>query len=77
MKKIDDFSGKSSKEWTSRRKKIRRNRTTLKNKRGDGKVESNDSPENPDRGETSDIPSLPSGKFCLGVLKLNACISRK
>ena len=32
-----------------------------KNKRGDSKVESNDSPEIPDRGETSDIPDLPSG----------------
>ena len=32
-----------------------------KNKRGDSKVESNDSPEIPDRGETSDIPGLPSG----------------
>ena len=31
------------------------------NKRGDSKVESNDSPEIPDRGETSDIPGLPSG----------------
>ena len=30
-------------------------------KRGDSKVESNDSPEIPDRGETSDIPGLPSG----------------
>ena len=29
--------------------------------RGDSKVESNDSPEIPDRGETSDIPGLPSG----------------
>ena len=29
--------------------------------RGDKKVESNDSPEIPDRGETSDIPGLPSG----------------
>ena len=28
--------------------------------RGDSKVESNDSPEIPDRGETSDIPGLPS-----------------
>ena len=27
----------------------------------DSKMESNDSPENPDRGETSDIPGLPSG----------------
>ena len=30
--------------------------TRQKNKRGDSKVESNDSPEIPDRGET-DIPS--------------------
>ena len=39
----------------------RGNRTRQKNKRGDSKVESNDSPETPDRRETSDIPSLPSG----------------
>ena len=32
-----------------------------KNKRGDSKVELNDSPEIPDRGETSDIHGLPSG----------------
>ena len=32
------------------------------NKRGDSKVESNDSPEIPDRVETSDIPGLPSGQ---------------
>ena len=32
------------------------NRTRQKNKRGYSKVESNDSPEIPDRGETSDIP---------------------
>ena len=37
------------------------NRTRQKDKRGDSKVESNDSPEIQDRGETSDIPSLPSG----------------
>ena len=37
------------------------NRTRQRNKTGDGKVESNDSPEIPDRGETSDIPGLPSG----------------
>ena len=36
-------------------------RTRQKNKRGDSKVESNDSPVIPDRGETSDIPGLPSG----------------
>ena len=38
------------------------NRTRQKNVRGDSKVESNDSPEIPDRGETSDIPGLPSGE---------------
>ena len=32
------------------------------NKTGDSKVESNDSPEIPDRGKTSDIPGLPSGR---------------
>ena len=37
------------------------NRTRQKNKKGDSKVESNDSPEIPDRGETSDIPCFPSG----------------
>ena len=45
-------------------KKDRRksNRTRQKNRRGDNKVESNDSPEIPDRGETSDIPGLHSGR---------------
>ena len=32
-----------------------------KRTRGDSKVESNDSPEIPDRGQTSDIRGLPSG----------------
>ena len=36
------------------------NRTRQKNKRGNSKAESNDSPEIPDIGETSDIPGLPS-----------------
>ena len=39
----------------------RGNRTRQKNKTGDSKVESNDSPEIQDRGDTSDIPGLPSG----------------
>ena len=34
--------------------------TRQKNKRGDSKVESNDSPEIPDRGETSGILGLSS-----------------
>ena len=57
------FLKKSLEERISRQKKIRQkgNRTKQKNKRGDSKVESNDSPEIPDRGETSDIPGLPSG----------------
>ena len=38
------------------------NRTRQKNKRGEAsKVEWNDSPEIPDRAETSDLPSLPLG----------------
>ena len=40
------------------------NRTRQKNERGDSKVESNDSPDIPDRGETSDIPGLLSGSMC-------------
>ena len=46
-KNIEEFSGKGLEERASRQK----------NKRGDSKVESNDSPEIPDRGETSDIPA--------------------
>ena len=68
-KNIQEFSRKKSdREWTSilKKKKKRKedrksNKTRQKNKRGDSKVESNDSPEIPDRGETSDIPGLPSG----------------
>ena len=37
------------------------NKNRQKNKRGDSKVELIDSPEIPDRGETSDIPGPPSG----------------
>ena len=36
-------------------------------------MESNDSPEIPDRGETSDIPGLPSGRVqskCQGYSKM-------
>ena len=47
------------------------NRTRQKNKRGDSKVESNDSPENPDSGETSDIPGLPSGVPTRECLMIN------
>ena len=62
-KNIEEFSGKSSGEWTSRQKKSdrKRNRISQKNKTVDRKVESNDSPEIPARGKTADIPGLPSG----------------
>ena len=53
-KNIEEFSGKSLKKRASRQKKNRKgNKTRQKNKRGDSKVESNDSPEIQDRGETS------------------------
>ena len=61
-KNTEEFSEKSSRKWTSRQKKDRKsNRTRQKNMRRSSKVESNDSPEIPDRGKTSDIPGLPSG----------------
>ena len=53
---------------TQKKKDRKSNRTRQKNKRGDSKVESSDSPELPDRGETSDIPGLPSGVFLEGNL---------
>ena len=60
-KNIEEFSGKSSREGPAGRKTVRHsNRTRQKNKRGESKVESNDSPEIPDRGETSDISGIPS-----------------
>ena len=64
MKNTEEFSGKKVlKNGPAGRKRQDRksNRTRQLNKRGDSKVESNDSPEIPDRGETSDIPGLPSG----------------
>ena len=64
-KNIEEFSGKSSGEWTSRQKKKRldrkSNRIRQRNTSGDGKVETNASPEILDRGETPDTPGLPSG----------------
>ena len=63
MKNIEEFLGKVQKKGPTGRKRSDRkgNRTMQKNKRGDSKVESNDSTEIPDMGETSDIPGLPSG----------------
>ena len=77
---MEEFSGKSLGEWTSRQKKDkteRVNRTRQKNKRGDSKVESNDSPEILDKEETSDMPGLPSGEiqkvmhYCSSGIKSN------
>ena len=62
-KNIEEFFGKSLEERASMQKRLDRkgNRIKQKNMRGDSKVESNDSPEIPDRGETLDIPGLLSG----------------
>ena len=48
-------------QQTEKREDRKSNWTKQKNKRGDSKVESNDSTEIPDRGEISDILGLPSG----------------
>ena len=65
-KNIEEFSEKSSGEWASRQEKKhdrKSNRTRQKNKKGDSKMESNDSPEIRDREETLDIPGLPSVSY--------------
>ena len=65
---MEEFCLKQSGEWTSRQKKVKTERVTglgRRNERGDSKVESNDSPEIPDRGETSDILGLPVGGVVL------------
>ena len=60
---MKNFLEKVKKKGPAGRKRYGRkgNRTRQKNKRGDSRVESNDSPEIPDRGETLDIPGLLSG----------------
>ena len=50
-------------QQTEKRYDRKSNRSRQKNKRGDSKVESNDSPEILDWGETKDIPGLPSGEL--------------
>ena len=63
-KNIEEFSGEKVKrmgQQAEKRKDRKGNSTRQKNKRLDSKEESNDSPEIPDRWETSDIPGLPSG----------------
>ena len=62
--KYESFLGEKSGEWTISRKTTRQKKQedkAEKNKRGDRKGKSNDSPEIPDRRLTSDIPGLPSG----------------
>ena len=59
---LEDFSGKKSEHWASTHKKRqdrKSNRTRQKHKRGDSKVESNNSPETPDRGENIRHPPPP------------------
>ena len=59
---LENFLEKVQQNGPAGRKEDRKTtRTRQRNKTGDSKVESNDSPEIPDRGKTSDIPSLPSG----------------
>ena len=60
---LKNFLKKVQKKGPAGRKRSDRkgNRTRQKNKRGNSKLESHDSPEIPDRGETSDIHGLPSG----------------
>ena len=58
------FWKKKAEEWTISRKMTRQKEQedkAEKNKRGDRKGKSNDSPEIPDRRLTSDIPGHPSG----------------
>ena len=56
-------------------------RIRQKNKRIDSKMESNDSPKIPDRGETSDIPSVqlkvPSSKVWKKLLNLSLTQNQK
>ena len=63
---MKNFLKKRSREWAIRQKKRQdRNSKRQKNKKGESKVESKDSPEMPDRRETSDIPGLPLGSLHL------------
>ena len=59
-KKFRRMGQQAEKRWDRKS-----NRTRQKNERWDSKVESNDSPEIPDRGVTSDITGLPSMFFVM------------
>ena len=65
MQNLKNFREKSQENGPASRKKYDRksNWTWQKNKAGDSKVESNDSPEIPHKGKTSDVLGLPS-KAC-------------
>ena len=63
QKNIEEFSGEKSHEYeplAETRQDRKSNRTQQKNNRGNSKVESNDCPEIPTRGETSDNLGLPA-----------------
>ena len=61
-KNIEEFSGKSLEGPAGRKRSDRKgNKTRQKDKRGDSKVESNDSPEIPDRGGDIRHPRHPFG----------------
>ena len=68
---MKNFLEKVKKKGPAGRKRQDRkgNRIRQKNKTGNSKVESNDSPEIPDRGETSDIPDIPSVTLREDLLK--------
>ena len=53
----------------------RRRRKKKKGGGGDSKVQSNDSPEIPDREETPDIPGLPSGDALRKSMEKSVCIN--
>ena len=59
---IHQHTSRQKKDQQAEKDKIENgNRTRQSNERGVSKVESDKSPEIPDRGETSDIPGLPLG----------------
>ena len=49
-------------DWAKSRKGGEFSKTRQNNKSANRKTESNDSPEIPDRGETSEEPGLPAGQ---------------
>ena len=68
---LNNFLERNQENGPAERKKDgKSNRSQQKNKRRDSKVESNNSPEIPDRGETY-IPSLPSGEQMPATARLH------